>query len=44
MRKAIGIIETHVGFTAHHYVCDDDQCFHSICGGYPASFTPIQRG
>jgi hypothetical protein len=42
MRKATGIIETHMGFTEHRYVCDDEECFRSITGGYPANFTPIQ--
>jgi len=39
-RKATGTVETQVGFTKHHHVCDDAECFASIAGGYPAKFTP----
>lgn len=43
MRNATGTVETHVGVTEHHYVCDDAQCFSSIAGGYPATFTPFEK-
>jgi hypothetical protein len=37
MRKAKIVIETHVGFTEHHYACDDPECYGSISCGYPTS-------
>jgi hypothetical protein len=42
MRKAMGTVETQVGMTEHHYVCDDEACFASIVCGYPATFTPFK--
>lgn len=42
-RKATGTVETHVGFTKHFHVCDDDECYRSIAGGYPATFTPFKK-
>lgn len=41
-RKATGTVETHVGFTEHHHVCDDHECYTSITHGYPANFTPFK--
>lgn len=41
-RSATGTVETHVGFTETHYVCNDDECLRSITGGYPAAFTPFK--
>jgi len=40
-RKATGIVETQVGFSEHHYICDDDECYRSIAQGYPACFKPF---
>lgn len=42
MKRATGTMETHVGFTEHHHVCDDESCQHSVSAGYPASFTPFK--
>lgn len=36
-RKATRVLETHVGLTRHHYVCDDDECRRFVTNGYPAS-------
>lgn len=36
-RKATAVMETRVGLSRTHYVCDDAECFDSIRGGYPAS-------
>ncbi len=41
-RLATGTVETHLGFTEHHSVCDDEECFRSITQGYPANFTPFR--
>lgn len=36
-RKATAVMETRVGLSRTHYVCDDAECFDFIRGGYPAS-------
>lgn len=43
MRKATTIVETQVGYTKHHYACNDPDCFSSIACGYPASSKPIAK-
>lgn len=41
-RKATAIVETRVGLTRTHYVCDDAECFAHITGGYPAASRPLE--
>jgi hypothetical protein len=36
-RKATHVMETRVGLSRTHYVCDDPECFDYIRAGYPAS-------
>lgn len=36
-RKATHIVETRVGLSQTHFVCEDDDCFRSITSGYPAN-------
>lgn len=42
-RKATGYVRTNVGFSRTHYVCDDPECFQSVTGGHPATFTPLKK-
>ena len=42
-RKATGTVETRVGFSERHHVCDDEECFRSITKGYPTTFTPFKK-
>lgn len=42
-RKATHVVETHVGFTEHHYICDDGDCFYSVTHGYPASSRKLEE-
>lgn len=35
-RKATTLVTTAVGLSRTHFVCDDDECFRHIAGGYPA--------
>ena len=42
-RKATTVMETRVGLSRTHYVCDDAECFDSIAGGYPASSRAISK-
>lgn len=41
--KATGVVTTMVGFTEHHYCCDNDECYRSIHCGYPAPFKPFEK-
>lgn len=43
MRKATGTVTTSVGFSRTHHVCDDEECFSSVAGGYPANYTPFKK-
>ena len=43
-RKATYVVNTTVGFSETHYVCDDPQCLMYITGPYPASVKPISGG
>jgi hypothetical protein len=40
-RKATHVMETRVGLSRTHYVCEAGECFDSIREGYPASSRPI---
>lgn len=40
--KAVGTVETHLGFTEHHHVCSSDECWSSITQGYTARFIPFE--
>jgi hypothetical protein len=40
-RKATHVMETRVGLSRTHYVCESGECFDSIREGYPASSRPL---
>lgn len=42
-RKATTLVTTNVGLSRSHYVCDSDECFAHIAGGYPAQSRPLAR-
>lgn len=42
-RKATTVVETRVGLSRTHYVCDDPDCFAHVAGGYPAQSRALGR-